>query len=97
MFPEKRHRIRISALVISFLVTVCSATVVNDRPVVGIVAEDYYGSIPGKSTYIAASYVKWAEAAGARVLPIFINRTEEYYDRVLDLVNGVIFPGLFTD
>ncbi|XP_018496633.1 gamma-glutamyl hydrolase A [Galendromus occidentalis] len=84
---------RILAVVFSFVVTVRPASVANNRPVVGIVAEDYYGRIPGKSTYIAASYVKWAEAAGARVLPIFINQTEEYYDRVLGLVNGVIFPG----
>ena len=37
------------------------------------------------TTYIAASYVKWAEAAGARVVPIVV-RSEpanlEYYTKV---------------
>ena len=95
MFINDRRYPHFSAVFFSLL-TFSLAAVPNDRPIVGIVAEDYYGSIPGKSTYIAASYVKWMEAAGARVLPIFINQTDEYYDKVLELVNGVIFPGLFT-
>lgn len=92
MFLGMHRYLHVSAIIFSFL-TLSSASVANDRPVVGIVAEDYYGSVPGKTSYIAASYVKWVEAAGARVLPIFINQTAEYYDQVLDLVNGVIFPG----
>lgn len=86
------------ALLLSLLLIVSSeaSSVVNNRPVVGIVAEDYYGTVSGKTTYIAASYVKWVEAAGARVLPIFINQTDEYYDRVLGIVSGVVFPGWFV-
>jgi gamma-glutamyl hydrolase len=30
---------------------------------------------PEGSSYIAASYVKWIEAAGARVVPIFFDET----------------------
>ena len=75
---------------------VSSANVTTDRSIIGILAVDYYGPIPGKSSYIAASYVKWVETGGARVLPIFLNRTEEYYDRVLNVVNGMLLPGMLT-
>ncbi|XP_063611998.1 uncharacterized protein LOC134785559, partial [Penaeus indicus] len=47
---------------------------------------------PSKS-YIAASYVKFMEAAGARVVPILINQDKEYYERILSSINGVLFPG----
>ncbi|OQR71828.1 gamma-glutamyl hydrolase A-like [Tropilaelaps mercedesae] len=66
---------------------------VNPRPVIGILAQDYYGPVENKTSFIAASYVKWIEGAGARVLPIFLNKTEAYYDEVINLVNGVLFPG----
>ncbi|KAK7066766.1 hypothetical protein SK128_001886 [Halocaridina rubra] len=45
------------------------------------------------ATYIGASYVKFVEAAGARVVPIFINKDKEYYEHILESVNGVLFPG----
>ena len=38
------------------------------------------------TTYIAASYVKWVEAAGARVVPIVVSSETdnlEYYTKVL--------------
>ena len=37
------------------------------------------------TTYIAASYVKWVEAAGARAVPIIVENeisTNEYYTKV---------------
>lgn len=37
------------------------------------------------TTYLAASYVKWVEAAGARAVPIIVNDNEgnlDYYDQV---------------
>ena len=39
------------------------------------------------TTYVAASYVKWVEGAGARAAPIVVNNYEEvadleYYDQV---------------
>ena len=34
------------------------------------------------TTYIAASYVKWVEAAGARAVPIIVNGDTEYYEKV---------------
>ena len=44
------------------------------------------------TTYIAASYVKWVEAAGARVVPIVVNSEAdnlEYYTKVWPLSQGI--------
>lgn len=73
--------------------TDCVTSVVNARPVIGVLAQDYYGKVAGFESFIAASYVKWLEGGGARVMPIFVNRTEQYYDEVLGMINGVLFPG----
>ncbi|CAH1115294.1 unnamed protein product [Psylliodes chrysocephalus] len=66
----------------------CSAT---DAPIIGILAQatDSYDA----DTYIAASYVKFVESAGGRVLPIWINQPADYYERVVSYTNGVLFPG----
>ncbi|OQR71829.1 gamma-glutamyl hydrolase A-like [Tropilaelaps mercedesae] len=58
-----------------------------------VLLSDYYGPVENKTSFIAASYVKWVEGAGARVLAIFLNKTEAYYNEVLNLVNGILFPG----
>ena len=39
------------------------------------------------TTYLAASYVKWVEGAGARAVPIIVSDNVDnldYYDQVLD-------------
>ena len=38
--------------------------------------------------YIAASYVKYIESAGARVVPVLVNQTDLYYDMIFNSVNG---------
>lgn len=43
--------------------------------------------------YIAASYVKYLESAGARVVPINYYATEDALDTLLKNLNGVLFPG----
>ncbi|KFQ20983.1 Gamma-glutamyl hydrolase, partial [Merops nubicus] len=45
------------------------------------------------SSYIAASYVKFLESAGARVVPIRLNLSDEEYDKIFHSINGVLFPG----
>lgn len=45
------------------------------------------------SQYIAASYVKYVEASGARVVPIFFDGDESYLDEMFRSVNAVLFPG----
>lgn len=67
----------------------------NYRPVIGVLAQE---NLPGDqfargSSYIAASYVKYLEGAGARVVPIRINRTEEEYAKIFYTINGLLLPG----
>ncbi|XP_075682305.1 gamma-glutamyl hydrolase [Rhinoderma darwinii] len=67
----------------------------NDRPVIGILAQEtHFDDLQflGRS-YIAASYVKTLESAGARVIPIRINLPEEEYVKIFNAINGVLLPG----
>nr|XP_009671852.1 PREDICTED: gamma-glutamyl hydrolase [Struthio camelus australis] len=45
------------------------------------------------SSYIAASYVKFLESAGARVVPIRLSLSDEEYDKLFHSINGILFPG----
>ncbi|KAI4333537.1 hypothetical protein L6164_018329 [Bauhinia variegata] len=68
------------------------------RPVIGILTHPGDGasgrlSNATNASYIAASYVKFAESAGARVIPLIYNEPEEKLLKKLELVNGVIFTG----
>ena len=45
------------------------------------------------TTYIAASYVKYLESAGARVLPVFTDMPDIYYEKVFNYTNGLLIPG----
>ncbi|XP_066536474.1 gamma-glutamyl hydrolase isoform X2 [Hoplias malabaricus] len=65
----------------------------NDSPVIGVLAQEVYNPSPGKNAYIAASYIKYLESAGARVVPIMINRSEEEYTRLFKSINGILLPG----
>ncbi|CAL8313256.1 unnamed protein product [Merluccius merluccius] len=64
----------------------------NDRPIIGILAQESY-SPPNTGSYIAASYVKYLESAGARVVPVRINQTLDQYVYLFRALNGVLFPG----
>lgn len=70
---------------------------VNYRPVIGILSQELTDYMQDKfgdfTSYIAASYVKHVESAGARVVPIKINQTESYYQHMADCVNGILIPG----
>lgn len=48
-------------------------------------------------SYIAAGFVKWIEAAGARAVPIRFYSSEAELHRLFKSVNGLIFPGGLTD
>ncbi|KAH6764190.1 gamma-glutamyl hydrolase 2 [Perilla frutescens var. hirtella] len=70
----------------------------NFRPVVGILSHPGDGasgrlSNATDASYIAASYVKFVESAGARVIPLIYNEPLEVLYKKLSLVNGVIFTG----
>lgn len=71
---------------------------INNRPIIGILAQEISYALnrqyPGEyRSYIAASYVKFVEAAGARVVPIWIGKNESYYDDIMSKINGVLWPG----
>ncbi|XP_027339801.1 gamma-glutamyl hydrolase 2-like isoform X3 [Abrus precatorius] len=68
------------------------------RPVIGIVSHPGDGASGRLSnatgaSYIAASYVKFVEAAGARVVPLIYNEPPDKLLKKLELVNGVLFTG----
>ncbi|XP_066527797.1 zgc:171566 [Hoplias malabaricus] len=67
----------------------------NHRPIIGVLAQEKLEDDPHAqgSSYIAASYVKYLESAGARVVPIRINDTEEEYTKLFYAINGLLLPG----
>ncbi|MEE6463890.1 hypothetical protein FKM82_006091 [Ascaphus truei] len=67
----------------------------NERPIIGILAQETHFEnlqVFGKS-YLAASYVKTIESAGARVVPIRLHLSEQEYVKIFNSINGVLFPG----
>jgi gamma-glutamyl hydrolase len=70
-------------------------------PVVGILAQPLSSSRSSSSSsdsdkydYVAASYVKWCEAAGATTIAIPYNSTNTtVYDEVLTQIHGLLLPG----
>jgi gamma-glutamyl hydrolase len=67
----------------------------NTRPIIGILTQPAPSSWqkPNRTTYLAASYVKYIEATGAQVVPIRMNQSIEYYSYLFNSLNGVLFPG----
>ncbi|KAJ7948788.1 Folate gamma-glutamyl hydrolase [Quillaja saponaria] len=68
------------------------------RPVIGILSHPGDGasgrlSNATNASYIAASYVKFVESGGARVIPLIFNEPPEILLKKLSLVNGVLFTG----
>ncbi|CAK9325258.1 unnamed protein product [Citrullus colocynthis] len=70
----------------------------NYLPVIGILSHPGDGASgrlnnATNASYIAASYVKFVESAGARVIPLIYNEPIEVIFKKLNLVNGVLFTG----
>ncbi|XP_022136626.1 gamma-glutamyl hydrolase 1-like [Momordica charantia] len=68
------------------------------RPVIGILShpgDGASGRLSNSTTasYIPASYVKFVESAGARVIPLIYNDPPEVLEEKVNSVNGVIFTG----
>ncbi|CAM1302604.1 GGH (predicted) [Pycnogonum litorale] len=67
---------------------------VNNRPIIGIVAETSRGAQKKYGySFIASSYVKYVESGGARVVPVLLNREESYYEKLFYHLNGLLIPG----
>lgn len=77
---------------------------INDRPIIGILtipstADPKYP--PSEYSYFGASYVKFIESAGARVIPIHYDQDFDSLKKQFLQINGLLFPGggsnLFID
>ncbi|CAJ1081660.1 gamma-glutamyl hydrolase [Xyrichtys novacula] len=71
----------------------CSSVTRNDRPIIGVLAQEVRSPKPNQNSYIAASYVKFLESAGSRVVPVMINQTLEEYKTLFNSINGILYPG----
>ena len=69
----------------------------NYRPVIGIVTHPGDGASgrlnnATNASYIAASYVKFVESAGARVIPLIYNEPEDVlFEVILKKINSILF------
>ncbi|EDW30432.1 GL17839 [Drosophila persimilis] len=87
------HRLAFGCLlVLGSLLVAASA---NSSPVIGVLTQEVYTDglisrhFENKTSYIAASYVKYLEGAGARVVPIWIGRNRSYYEDLMHKINGI--------
>lgn len=65
---------------------------VNNAPIIGILSQPG-DPAPAGMSYIAASYVKWVESAGARVVPILYDMTPAQVRARFAMINGLLLPG----
>lgn len=64
----------------------------NNRPIIGILSQPGPPA-PKNYSYIAASYIKFVEASGARVIPLQYDLPAEEFKRRFQIINGVLIPG----
>mmetsp|Transcript_11414 Transcript_11414/g.18720 ORF Transcript_11414/g.18720 Transcript_11414/m.18720 type:complete len:323 (+) Transcript_11414:62-1030(+) len=87
---------KLSLFIIGVVLVASTENVVNNSPIIGVFTQpttSVQGDCGGNCLYLAASYVKYLEASGARVVPINYYATEEELDSLLLSLNGVLFPG----
>jgi len=68
----------------------------NNRPIIGIYSaplEQHAPGCDGGCDYVAASYVKWLESAGAESLPIRYNSSDDEVEAIFAQINGLLLPG----
>ncbi|GLD98673.1 hypothetical protein PINS_up007390 [Pythium insidiosum] len=83
------------SLLLAAVVALTSSLVAAAKagPIIGVFAQP----IAKHGEYIAASYVKWIEMAGGRVVPISYNAPKEYLKSLVPQLNGLLFPGGAAD
>nr|AIG55950.1 secreted protein [Achlya hypogyna] len=69
---------------------VAASVAATSSPIIGVVAQPYWGR---DVDYIAASYVKWLESAGARSVAIPYSASNETLHKTFSSINGLLFPG----
>ncbi|XP_060926002.1 gamma-glutamyl hydrolase-like [Limanda limanda] len=67
----------------------------NSRPIIGVLAQESRkdNQPTDRFSYLPACYVKYLEAAGARVVPVRLNLSEEEYTKIFNSINGLVLPG----
>jgi len=58
----------------------------NLRPVLGVLSQPIEGNGTNKTSYIAASYVKFLEAAGAQVVPVRFDASNAELDTMMKVL-----------
>ncbi|KAL4239715.1 hypothetical protein ACF0H5_000519 [Mactra antiquata] len=67
---------------------------INYRPIIGVIAQESDSNLKQYGdTYIPAAYFQYIEMGGARGVPILVQKDAEYYDKMFDSLNGILFPG----
>ncbi|KAG9354870.1 hypothetical protein JZ751_001583 [Albula glossodonta] len=76
-----------------------SDTPVNDRPIIGVLTQEVVDEdmLRFGKTYIPASYVKYLESGGCRVMPIRLKQTLVEYENIFKTINGMMFIGGAAD
>lgn len=62
-------------------------------PVIGILSSPYDESDPSQGSFIVDHYVKFLEAAGARVVPVIYDQPQQSLDALQSKLNGILFTG----
>jgi gamma-glutamyl hydrolase len=75
-------------------VLITQSTPQDYNPVIGVLVFP----IPAEAAhpdkgYIFAYYIRWLEAAGAKVIPIYPWYTHSQLDEIIPKLNGILFPG----
>lgn len=63
----------------------------QSRPVIGILSQPFYNN--NDKHYIAASYVKWLESAGAAAIALPYDAPDDLVNEIFSQINGFLFPG----
>ena len=70
---------------------------INTRPVIGILSQQskpqFEPNLNSTTSYIAASYVKWIEAAGGQSVPILNTYSKSHVLKIMSRTNGILLPG----
>lgn len=68
----------------------------SESPLIAVMTQvfrDYRHFLSDRALHLPASYVKWLEAAGARVVPILVNQSDTYYAQMVARTQGLLLPG----
>lgn len=92
MLSSRQLRILLLSALLLLFKHACHAAM--STPVVGVLTqprENY------TEYYVASSYVKWLELAGARAIPIPYDAPDHLVDEIFEQINGLLFPGGDSD